>query len=67
MLEENQDEINWLHLSKNPNAIYLLEENQDKINWWELSYNSSVFEIDKKQFKIDIDDQAKIIDKIIYQ
>ena len=41
-------------LSKKSNAINLLE-------------NSSIFEIDKKQLKINADDQALIIDKIIHQ
>ena len=59
--------LSWYHLSENPNAIHLLEANQDKIRWPSLSKNPSIFEIDKKQLKIDINDQARIIDKIIHQ
>jgi hypothetical protein len=39
----------------------------NKINWRELSLNPNIFEIDKKQLKIDIAEQAKIIDGIIYE
>ena len=39
----------------------------DKIDWYYLSKNSSIFEIDTNQLKINADDQAKIIDKIIHQ
>jgi hypothetical protein len=67
LLEQNIDEIDWNMLSRNPNAIHLLEQNIDKINWRNLSHNPSIFEIDNKQLKIDIDDQAHIIDKIIHQ
>jgi hypothetical protein len=30
-VEKNQDKIDWIWLSINPNAISLLEKNQDKI------------------------------------
>ena len=59
--------IDWYMLSKNPNAIHLLEQNIDKIDWDNLSENPNIFEIDKKQLKSDIAEQAKLIDKIIYQ
>ena len=39
------DKINWLFLSKNPNAIKLLEENPDKINWYYLSINPNAIKI----------------------
>ena len=38
-MEQNQDEINWDQLSRNPNAIHLLEQNRDEINWRNLSRN----------------------------
>ena len=60
------DKIFWGCLIENSNAIHLLEANQDKIRWPSLSKNPSIFEIDTKQLKIDIDDQAKMIDKIIH-
>jgi len=59
------DKIDWYNLSENPNAIHLLEQNMDKIDWWYLSVNPNIFEIDKKQFKKDIEEQAMIIDRII--
>ena len=61
------DKINWIGLSRNPNAIHLLEKNMDKIDWYKLSENPNIFEIDKKQLKLDITEQAKIIDGIIYE
>ena len=67
LLEQNIDKIDWYNLSENPNAIHLLEQNMDKIDWTWFFTNPSIFEIDKKQLKIDIDDQSHIIDKIIYQ
>ena len=39
----------------------------DKINWWNLSQNLNIFEIDKKQLKLDITEKAKFIDGIIYE
>jgi hypothetical protein len=39
----------------------------DKIDWTWFFFNPSIFEIDKKQLKINADDQALIIDKIIHQ
>jgi len=67
LLEKNIDKkTTWSCLSTNPNAIHLLEKNIDKIDWKWLSSNPSIFEIDKKQLKINADDQARIIDKIIH-
>jgi hypothetical protein len=39
----------------------------NKIDWWYLSVNPNIFEIDKKQLKKDIKEQAMIIDRIIHQ
>ena len=68
------DKINWCYLSKNPNAIHLLESvilDMDNplvaIDWKYLSANPNIFEIDTKQLKLDIAEQAKIIDDIIYE
>jgi hypothetical protein len=61
------DKINWIWLSRNPNAIHLLEQNIDNISWYWLSLNPNIFEINIKQLKLDITEQAKIIDKIIHQ
>ena len=57
----------WDYVSENPDAIHLLEQNMNKINFAYLSKNPSIFELDKKQLKINADDQARIIDKIIHQ
>jgi len=62
LLEQNVDKINWNNLLRNPNAIHLLEQNIDKINWiyWlRLSSNQNIFEIDKKNLKIDIENQEQ--------
>jgi len=67
LLEQNMDKIDWVYLSTNPNAIHLLKQNMDKINFAYLSKNPSIFEIDKKQLKLDITEKAKIIDNIIYE
>ena len=47
LLEQNQDKINWIHLSRNENpaAIKLLKQNQDKINWERLSSNPAIFKL----------------------
>jgi len=45
----------------------LLEQNMDKIDWTWFFTNPSIFEIDKKQLKLDIAEQAQIIDGIIYE
>jgi len=44
-LEQNQDKINWIELSANPNAIKILEQNQDKINWSALCLNPNAFHL----------------------
>jgi hypothetical protein len=50
------DKLNWVELSKNPNAIHLLEQNQDKIDWKYLSRNpNAVFLLEQNQDKIDWD------------
>jgi hypothetical protein len=61
------DKIRWWYLSSNPNAIHLLEQNLEKIDWWCLSRNPNILEIDTEQLKLDITDQAKIIDGIIHE
>jgi len=67
LLEQNIDEIAWSDLSQNPNAIHLMEKNINKIDWDYFSKNPSIFEIDKKQLKIDIEKEARIINRIIHQ
>ena len=42
------DYINWVYLSSNPSAIYILEENLDKVNWEELSTNPNAIPIIEK-------------------
>ena len=61
--------INYFNFftEQNTNAIHLLKQNMDKIDWWYLSVNPNIFEIDTKQLKLDITEQAKIIDSIIYE
>ena len=61
------DMIDWGELSYNPNAICLLEQYTNKIDWTWLSLNPNIFEIDKNQLKLDITEQAKLIDEIIYR
>ena len=39
------DKIDWMLLSNNSNAIYLLEENLDKINWMDLSENPNAIHL----------------------
>jgi len=39
----------------------------DKINWNNFSQNPNIFEINTKQLKSDITEQAKSIDSIIYK
>jgi len=52
LLETNQDKINWVFLSNNPNEINI--SNQDKIDWIYLSSNPNAINILKKnQDKID--------------
>ena len=61
--------INYFNFftEQNTNAIHLLKQNMNKIDWWYLSVNPNIFEIDKKQLKKDIKEQAMIIDRIIHQ
>ena len=48
------DKLDWVELSKNPNAIHLLEQNPDKICWKHLSRNpNAVFLLEENQDKID--------------
>ena len=63
LLEKNMDKIDWNELSHNPSAIHLLEQNIDKIYWFNLSSNPNIFEIDKKQLKIDITEKHKLLIK----
>ncbi len=48
LLKENENKIDWDHLSSNLNAIELLEKNKDKINWKFLSLNSNAIELLKE-------------------
>jgi len=48
------DKLDWVELSRNPNAIHLLEQNPDKICWKHLSRNpNAVFLLEQNQDKID--------------
>jgi len=64
LLEQNIDKINWSNLSTNPNAIHLLEQHKNKIDWALFSENSCIFEIDKKQIQLDIQEQTQKFNKI---
>ena len=44
----NINDLNWITLSTNPNAIDLLMENPDKIHWQYLSMNSNAIELLKE-------------------
>ena len=66
LIEANRDKINWYMLSGNPAAIHLLEANQDKIGFF-LSSNPNIFEIDKKQYNIDINKKANNIEQFFCQ
>ena len=48
---QNQNNIDWWHLSTNNKAMHLLEKNVDKIYWKTFSSNHSIFEIDYKFLK----------------
>ena len=67
LLEQNMDKIFWHRLSLNPNAIHLLEKNINKIDWCNFSTNINIFEIDKKMLKLEITENANIIDDIIHE
>jgi hypothetical protein len=45
-LEANPNKIEWIHLSKNPNALGLIKDNIDKIEWTCLLRNPAIFELD---------------------
>jgi hypothetical protein len=42
------NKINWVYLSKNPNALELLKENQNIINWSCLSENPNAIDLLKE-------------------
>ena len=65
VLQHDPMEINWAYLSENPNVIHLLEANPMKINWDWLSTNPSIFEIDTKQYNIDLKKKANNIDDFL--
>jgi len=46
VIEDDPDNISWVHLSKNPDAIELLKQNLDKVCWSSLSENIGIFEYD---------------------
>ena len=49
-----EDKLDWVALSFNPNAIYILEKNLDKVNWKWLSGNKNAIHILEKNIdKID--------------
>ena len=41
LLEQNMDNVNWVGLSENPNAIHILKKNINKINWHWIYKNSN--------------------------
>ena len=43
-----EDKLNWIGLSKNPNALHLLEQNPDKIFWHSLSQNPNAIHLLEK-------------------
>ena len=53
-----EKQINYLSLSRNPNAIHILEKNLDKVDWDLLSTNLNIFGDNKKQL---VDILIKII------
>ena len=63
--------IDLEYIFSNPSTIRivktLLELYPDRINWYLLSSNPSIFEVNMKQYKIDITDKANIIDNILYK
>ena len=49
----NIDKIDWIMLSRNPNAIHLLEKNINKIHWYELLRNpNAILLLEKNVDKI---------------
>ena len=53
------NKLDWIGLSRNPNAIELLKENQDKINWLWFSKNPNIFTYDYKLMKEKMKDTIK--------
>jgi len=45
IIKHNMDEIDWMTLSLNYNAIYMLEQNLDKIDIYNLCHNKNGFEL----------------------
>ena len=53
-MEQNVNNIDWIRLSSNPNAIHLLEQNVDKIDWNCLSQNpNAIHLLEKNVDKVD--------------
>ena len=49
----NEEELRWIGLSMNPDAIHLQERNPDKINWSVLSKNpNAIYLLEKKREKV---------------
>jgi hypothetical protein len=67
ILEANINKINWKWLSTNPRAIELLKANHDKIDWDFIALNPSIFEVDIKQYKINITEKTNITDNLLYK
>ena len=57
--------ISWDWLSGNPRALHLLKSQPDKINWYQFSKNPNIYEIDMKQYNIDIINKANILDNLL--
>jgi hypothetical protein len=41
--------VDWVSLSRNPNAIHILEKNLDKVDWMSLSRNPNAIHNQKKR------------------
>ena len=54
MLNENQKNIDWFMLSKNPNAIELLKKNRENINWRALCINENAHELIKERVEYEM-------------
>ena len=49
----NEEELRWIGLSMNPDAIHIQERNPDKINWSVLSKNpNAIYLLEKKREKV---------------
>ena len=44
----NHDDINWINISGNKNAMNIINKNKDNIYWNNLSYNKNAIELLKK-------------------